>query len=190
MSPRLPTRPRPPRQPGLLRYVLGWAGGAALAVAALLAVLGREDEDAVTLPPVRQIELTAAARSAGCELRSGPRSDVPGLPLPGARGGRAAPPGVYERTPDRAGLVAAVRRGVIVIQHRADLPGDELDELRTLQKAIPQGTIVTPEPVTTRYAVAVVAWRRLLACRTYAAGAVDAIRLFRGRFIGSGPDRP
>jgi len=38
--------------------------------------------------------------------------------------------------------------------------------------------------------VAVVAWRRVLGCREYARGAPDAIRLFRGRFIGSGPDRP
>jgi hypothetical protein len=97
---------------------------------------------------------------------------------------------VYDDPPDGADLVAALRRGVIVIQHRADLPDDVVDELRALQKAIPEGTIVTPEPVRTRFAVAVVAWRRVLGCRTYARGAVDAIRLFRGRFIGSGPDRP
>jgi len=175
---------------GLLRYVLAWAGGAALVVAVVLVVLGPDDDDAVTLPPVRQIELTAAARAAGCELRSGDAWDVLALPLPGTPRGRAARAGVYDEPPDAAELVAALRRGVIVVQHRADLPERERDELRALQKAIPGGTIVTPEPARSPYAVAAVAWRRVLGCRNYAAGAADAIRLFRGRFIGSGPDRP
>lgn len=183
-------QPASPSRSGLLRYVLGWAGGAALVVGIIVVVLGRDEDASVTLPPVRQIELTAAARSAGCELRSGDRWNVVGLPIPGAPGGRSAPAGVYDETPNRAELVAALRRGLIVIQHRADLPGKARDQLRALQKAIPAGTIVTPEPVRTRYAVAVVAWRRLLGCRAYGAAAVDAIRLFRGRFIGSGPDRP
>lgn len=175
---------------GLLRYVLAWAFGGAIVVAAVLVFVGRDDDDAVTLPPVRQIELTAAARSAGCELRTGDRSNVLGLPVPGAPGRTPAPAGVYDDPPRAADLVAALRRGVVVVQHRADLPEDVIDELRALQKAIPEGTIVTPEPVKTRFAVAVVAWRRVLGCRTYAVGTVDAIRLFRGRFIGSGPDRP
>ena len=175
---------------GLLWYVLGWACAGAVVVAAVLVLVGRGDDDAVTLPPVRQIQLTAAARTAGCELRTGDRSNVLGLPVPGAPGRPPARAGVYDDPPDAADLVAALRRGVIVIQHRADLPDDVVDELRALQKAIPEGTIVTPEPVRTRFAVSVVAWRRVLGCRTYATGAVDAIRLFRGRFIGSGPDRP
>lgn len=175
---------------GLLRYVLAWACGGVIVIAAVLILVGRGDDDAVTLPPVRQIELATAARTAGCELRTGDGSDVLGLPVSGAPGRRPTPAGVYDDPPNGADLVAALRRGVIVIQHRADLPEDAIDELRALQKAIPDGTIVTPEPVRTRFAVAVVAWRRLLGCRSYVPGAVDAIRLFRGRYIGSGPDRP
>jgi hypothetical protein len=191
MSGRLGNRtPAPSGRFGLLRYVLAWACAGAVVVAAVLVLVGRGDDDAVTLPPVREIQLTAAARTAGCELRTGDRSNVLGLPVPGVPGRRPARAGVYDDPPDGADLVAALRRGVIVIQHRADLPDDVVDELRALQKAIPEGTIVTPEPVRTRFAVAVVAWRRVLGCRTYARGAVDAIRLFRGRFIGSGPDRP
>ena len=35
----------------------------------------------------------------------------------------------------------------------------------------------------------VTAWRRLLGCSRFGGGTIDAIRLFRGRFIGTGPDR-
>ncbi len=184
---------RPPAwsgRSGLLRYVLGWASGAALVVAAILVVLGRDGSDEVTLPPVRQIELTAAARSAGCDLRTGARWDMLGLPVPGAPGGTPAKAGVYDEPADPAGLVTALRRGVVVIQHRADLPKDVRDQLRRLRDAIPAGTIVTPEAVRTPYAVAVVAWRRVLGCRDFRSGTADAIRLFRGRYIGSGPDPP
>lgn len=85
---------------------------------------------------------------------------------------------------------AALRRGVIVIQHRRDLPEAVVEELRTLQEVVPPGTIVTPGRVASEDAVAVLAWHGLLTCRRHSPGAVDAIRLFRGRFIGSGPDRP
>lgn len=190
MLDRLLTRtPAPYGRSGLLRYVLAWTSAAALVVAAVLLLLGRDSGDEVSLPPVRQIELTAAARSAGCDLRAGDRWDVLGLPLPGAAGDRPARAGTYDEPPDPVELVAALRRGIVVIQHRAELPEEIREELRDLRDAIPAGTIVAPERVRTPYAVAVVAWRRVLACREYRAGAADAIRLFRGRFIGSGPDR-
>lgn len=190
LRPLLNRAPASSGRSGLLRYVLGWATGAALVVAAVLVVLGRDGADEVSLPPVRQIELTAAARSAGCDLRTGDRWDVLGLPVPGAPGAGAAKAGVYDEPADPAGVVAALRRGVVVIQYRADLPEKVRDQLRKLREAIPAGTIVTPEAVRTPYAVAVVAWRRVLGCRDYRSGTPDAIRLFRGRYIGSGPDRP
>lgn len=174
---------------GLLRYVVAWVTGGALVIAAVMAFIGREDQDAVTLPPVRQIELTSAARSAGCELRAGDLAQGAGLPAPDAPGPRPLPAGVYDEPPDPRGLAAAVRRGVIVVQHRPDLPGDVLDALRALQKAVPAGTIVTPEVAGTRYEVTVTAWRRSLGCPRFSRDSVDAIRLFRGRFVGTGPDR-
>jgi hypothetical protein len=39
------------------------------------------------------------------------------------------------------------------------------------------------------YLVAVVTWRRLLGCRTVSDVTTDAVQLFRGRYLGSGPDR-
>jgi hypothetical protein len=178
------------RAGALLRYVLSWAIGGALVVAAVLVLAGRGNDDAVTLPPVRQIQLTAAARTAGCELRTGDRSNVLGLPVPGVPGRRPARAGVYDDPPDGADLVAALRRGVIVIQHRADLPDDVIDELRALQKAIPRGPSSRPSRSGPGSR-----WRWWPGAASWAAGPTPGARwtpsgLFRGRFIGSGPTAP
>jgi len=147
--------------------------------------LGREEE--VSLPPVRQTELTEAATAAGCELRGNRPADPRGPAVDGPRAAPAAP-GVYSRPVSGGALVGAIRRGTIVIHYRPPLAEDRVDQLEELQKAVPVGTIVTPNEGM-RYVLAVTAWRRLLGCRRFDGGTVDAIRLFRGRFIGSGPDR-
>lgn len=147
--------------------------------------LGRETE--VSLPPVRQTELTEAAAAAGCELRG----DRPGQPLePPIVGPRANParPGIYSRPITSSTLIGAIRAGTIVIHYRPPLAEDSVEQLRKLQEAVPGGTIVAPNQ-RMRYTIAVTAWRRLLGCRRFDRGALDAVRLFRGRFIGLGPDR-
>lgn len=156
-----------------------------VALASAVLPLGREDE--VSLPPVRQTELTEAAVAAGCELRG----DRPGQRLvPPIVGPRAAPPrpGVYSRPINSRALVGAIRGGTVVIHYRPPLSEDRVEQLEELQKAVPVGTIVAPYEGMP-YALAVTAWRRLLGCRRFAEGTIDAVRLFRGRFIGSGPDR-
>ena len=80
-----------------------------------------------------------------------------------------------------------MREGVIVIQFRDVAPSD-LDLLRDVQEAVPDGTIVVRNDTGMPFVVAVTAYRRLLGCRTLNQSSVDAIQLFRGRFVGSGPD--
>lgn len=154
-------------------------------IAYALLRLGGDEE--VSLPPVRQTELSEAAVAAGCELRS----DRPGQrvvpPIVGPRAA-AARPGVYSRPIGTSALVGAMRRGTIVIHYRLPLDEDRVEQLQKLQEAVPVGTIVAPNQGM-RYAIAVTAWRRLLGCRRFAGATIDAVRLFRGRFIGSGPDR-
>ncbi len=187
---RAQTLPQPSNRPhsrAILRYAAGWlvAGLAVVGAAFGLLRLGREDE--VSLPPVRQTELSEAAAAAGCELRG----DRPGQPLvPPIVGPRATParPGVYSRPISTSTLIGAIRRGTIVIHYRPPLPDDRVEQLQKLQEAVPTGTIVAPNQGM-RYTLAVTAWRRLLGCRRFDGGAIDAVRLFRGRFIGSGPDR-
>jgi hypothetical protein len=169
---------------GVARYAAAWlAAGAAVA---LLLVVLLDGEDTVDLPPVRQVELVDAARVGGCRLeRGGGRPLNP--PVEGRRGG-AATPGVYDRPPSDAMLVAALRRGRVVIHYRPGLPGERVRALERLQEAVPDGTIVVPNATRMPYELAITAWQRLLGCPRFTDEVLDAVRLFRGRFIGSGPD--
>jgi hypothetical protein len=179
----------PPARRALVRYALAWLAAGGIGVALLVAVLDDTDRS-VELPPVQGVDLVATARAAGCELR-GP-TGVRGLkpPVEGPRGGSPARgPCIYERPPPSEALTTALRRRVVVIHYAARLPGrDDVDELRNLQAAVPEGTIVTPNGTAMRYEVAVTAWRRLLGCPRFSPKALDAVQLFRGRFLGEGSD--
>ncbi len=173
---------------GLLLYAVGWVVAGA-AVAALL-VWVVEDDDSVTLPPVKQTQLEAAARAARCELRRARPGEMLNPPVDGPRITEPLRPGVYDEPGDLDSVVAAVRRGVIVVHYRPDLPETRVEQLSDLQRAVPEGTIVVPNATRMPFEVAVTGWRRLLGCRRFSDASIDAVRLFRGRFIGRGPDRP
>jgi hypothetical protein len=172
----------------LVAYVAAWLIGAALVTTALVVLLDRGEEEPVALPPVRQTELDLAAQVAGCELRR--KRDGEALNPPVTGPGRAAPaqPGFYETQPATGSLIAALRRGIVVIHFRADLDDSRLDELRPLQEAVPTGTIVTPNATGMTYEIAVTAYGRLLGCPRFTDATLDAIQLFRGRRLGGGPD--
>lgn len=177
--------PIPPSRRALLRYIVAWAiAGAAIAFA-VVSLLHTDDE--VSLPPVKQTDITDAVRAARCDLRR-ETAGLEGAPAVEGGRGRPAAPRVYTDPPDPMSLVAAIRRGTIVIHYRPGLPEEFLEALEDVQRTVPTATIVTPNPEMS-YDVAVTAWRRLLGCRRFnAAVTIDAIRLFRGRFVGTGPD--
>lgn len=172
----------------LAAYLVVWLAGAAVVAGSTLALIDGRDEETVALPPVHEIELAKAAQLAGCELGRSPRDTGLNPPVDGAAGVHAAPAGFYDEAPDIGSLTAALRRGVVVIQFRDDLDDQLVEDLRTIQEAVPAGTILTPNATGMRYEVAATAYRRLLGCREFTEAAVDAIQLFRGRWIGSGPD--
>jgi hypothetical protein len=153
----------------------------------VFAIFGRGDET-VSLPPIRETELTEAVSTSRCRLQTDGRGERLSPPVNGPAGGRAAQPGVYDKPLATAALTAALRRGIIVIQFRADLDGDVVKALKTLHAAVPEGTIVAPDSAGTRSDLTVLAYRRLLTCPRFTAASLDAVQLFRGRFLGSGPD--
>jgi len=181
----------------LLRYAAAWLLAGTLAAAGLVLLLGGPEDDARRaggdrprpggLGPVAVIELRQAARAAGCGLRALRPDAREALPAVGPRPRRAAAPGRYGRPAARDALVGAVRRGITVVLHRPDLPRARLDELTALQRGVPTGTVVAPEP-RIGVEVAVAAWRRTLTCPRFDARALTAVRLFQARFLGRGPD--
>jgi hypothetical protein len=170
-----------------LAYVAAWLVAATAIVGVLLAVLDTDEPKVVSLPPVQETELADAARRAGCELRRARSGERLNPPVVGGSGATPARAGFYEESLDPVSLLAALRDGVIVIQFR-DLESGDIDLLHSFQEAVPDGTIVVPNDTGMPFAVAVTAYRRLLGCRDLNQSSVDAIQLFRGRFVGSGPD--
>jgi hypothetical protein len=168
-------------------YIAIWVASAALVAGAAILVLDASEPADVALPPVRATELAAAARDARCELtpaRAGQRLNPP-VDGPAAR---PAAPGIYDTPPDTASLVGSMRRGVVVVYVRADVPDGAFEVLENIQKAVPAGTIVVRNDAAMPFQLAMTAYRRLLACPRLTARTFDAVRLFRGRFVGSGPD--
>lgn len=170
-----------------LAYVAAWVVVATVVVGVLLTVLDDGEPEAVSVPPVHETELADAARHAGCVLERADSGERLNPPVVGGHGAAPARPGFYDEAPAPAALVAALRDGVVVVQFR-DLDDSGVDLLRTLQAAVPEGTIVAPNDSDMPFVVAVTAYRRLLGCRELSQSSVDAIQLFRGRFVGSGPD--
>ena len=156
-------------------------------LAALAVVVLDDAAPEATLPPVQQTQLVHAVRAAACRLHRADPGQRLVPPADGPAGRPAARPAFYDRPPPVEQLTAAIRRGVIVIYHRPDATRDRLAQLRALQAGVPAGTIVTPEP-RMPYTVAAAAYRRLLTCPRFTDATIDAIRLFRGRHIGTGPD--
>lgn len=179
---------RAARLPAIAGYALFCIAIGAAVTGLMVFALGAGDRDAGTaLPPLRETQLVKAVQAGGCELRR-----TGGAELARPADGRAAAPAdprVYEDAPPREQLTAALRRGVIVISYRDGLNPDRLEQLRALQSVVPGGTIVAPGASGMRYAVAAAAYRRLLGCQRFDDAVIDAIRLFRGRYVGTGPDR-
>ncbi len=176
--------------PRLATYVLRWLTAGALTTAAVLVLLQNGDAPrrtpTVALPPVREIVLIDAVRKSRCRLERLPRSST-------WRAATArtppAPPRIYDAPPATHALAAATRRGIIVIQYHPQTPVERVEQLRQLQRTVPQGTILAPGAPAATHALVVSSYRRVLRCARITDAALNALRLFRGRFVGMGPER-
>jgi hypothetical protein len=178
-------RTRPSRR-ALASYAAAWVlTGAVTATLLILILRGCSAQE---LPPLRRTEISDAARDGRCVL-SRVSDRRPGNPPAGGRpAGTPARSGVYDAPPSTPRLVAAQRRGVVVIHYRPPIDQDRLDQLRLIQEVVPRATIVTPNETKMPYVLAAVAWHRSIGCRTLSTAALEAVRLFRARNFGRGPD--
>ncbi len=179
-------RNAPASRRAVIAYALAWLVAAGLAVGLVFALFGGNED--VTLPPVESTELEQAAVHGRCQFVTARPGQQLNPPVDGAGGVRPAAAGVYDKPLATASLVAAQRKGIVVIQFRVGLRDEVRKQLDQLQAAVPKGTIVVPNATEMPFEVAVTAYRRLLGCPRFSESGVDAVRLFRGRFLGSGPD--
>jgi hypothetical protein len=179
------------RSPGraAILYAVVWLVSAAAVVGVIFAIFGGEGADTVDVPPVRETQLADAVGRSRCILRTASPGERLNPAVDGPAHVRPAHAGFYDDPVPTAELTAAVRRGIVVIQFRSGVSGDVVDALKQLQQAVPEGTIVAPNGTGMHFELAVVAYRRLLGCPRFTTQALDAIQLFRGRFLGSGPER-
>jgi hypothetical protein len=162
---------------------------AAAIVVVPVALLLRPDRDAsVAVPPIRDTQLLDAARRGHCVLERARHGQALNPPVNGPARRTPARAGVYDRPLPPVALTSALRHGLVAIQFRTGLDGDTHSALESIQSALPAGTILAPNGTRMPYAVAVTAYRRLLGCPRITPSTLDAVQLFRGRFVGAGPE--
>jgi hypothetical protein len=169
---------------GLLGYVAAWSAAGALAAATAL-VLTHEDRAArhamapPTLPPVREVRMGDAVRSAGCRLAALDRSKGAVAAVPR--------PGIVSLPLSAAARRAAARHGLVVIEYRRDVAHPLVDQLAVVQRAVPNGTVLAPSVRLRSDRLSVTTYGRQLRCRAIGRSTLDAVRLFRGRYLGVAP---
>ena len=151
--------------------------GAALATVTLVMTRGGHGSTPPHGPPgIQEPVLFKTMRLAHCGLRAMHRPA-------GSRVARVSPT-IY-RSPLRDGeRVAALSRRIVVIEYRSDLDRQRVAELGAIQRAAPAGTILAPATSGVTYAVRASAGGLQLRCARASDTALDAIQLFRGRFVG------
>lgn len=158
------------------QYVVGWLLAGTVVAIVLLQVVHRAPSPP-SLPAVRAIALEDAVRSARCHLVGGTRS-------PPARGGGSPRAGIFGRPLLPLAAAAAAADGLVVIEYRRDVDRAFVRDLQSVQRTLPAATLLAPAAGRPRDAIALIAGRRSLGCPFWGPRTLDAVRLFRGRYVG------
>jgi hypothetical protein len=204
------------------RRMMGYGVGGALAAAAIAAVVvaiaaggGGDDKNkpksapsnTVAIPAQKITNLDAAAKAAGCTLRTftpGPndRQHVEGTvqykqnpPVFGPHNPVWASDGDYvgQGAPPTEKLVHPLEHGRVIVWYKPTLPPREISQLETLfsepMEGKPEGykQILVERP-SLPGAVAASAWGQQLVCPKFNDKVFDAIRSFRVAYVDKGPE--
>ena len=197
------------------------AGGAVLGVAALAAVaiaiassgsknsggVGRPSDvaSAIKLPPLQTASLPAAARAAGCVVKSLPlegRDHMTGSvtyrsnpPTSGNHNPEPAADGVYDagNEPAKEHIVHSLEHGRVEIQYRPGTPRRVVDTLVAIFNEPLKGspgyhTLLFQNQTNMPFAVAATSWQHSVGCPKWSQKAIDAIRDFRTGQVDHGPE--
>ncbi len=174
----LPLHPNPR---ALASYIAGWIATAGVAAALGLLAVRAISPDA---RPFRRVDPIAAVRDR-CVIR---QTTSPQRPPVAGRPASPAPTGIYGTSPSATRLVGALRRGVVVVQYRPGISGNDVERLRRAFGSRAGLRIVTPDATAMPYVVAGTAWGRLIGCRRLDAKVMSALFQFAARYQGTGPD--
>lgn len=179
--------PSPARRNGLATYALAWLGAGTLVAVGVVALAGDDERPATRAraivpaplaPPVREVQLGDAMRNAGCDVeRTATRAATGAVP----------PAGVYRRGLSADERRRVARAGLAVIEYAPGATGATRAHLVAIQRAAPTGTVLAPRPTLPGGTVTVTTFGRRLRCPAASAPALDAVQLYRGRYLGSGP---
>jgi len=197
--------------------IAGAIAVAAVVVVAVLLLAGGEEArggdvfpEGGSVPEQRNFELQAAARAAGCELKSsrgsGGATHTATLdervnykqnpPTTGRHYQFPADDGLYSKAPADEALVHSLEHGRVIVWVKPGLPEEARRELRALFDEDTYQMLMVPRR-DMPYQVAATAWNRdpvpggtgrTLACDRYSDAVLDAIRTFRDEHRSNGPE--
>ncbi len=155
-------------------------------------------------PPLKDPDLSDAAKAAGCVLREdlpneGANHLPPGSPMPDYKtapptsGDHIQPPlqqadGAYLDEPSPLNFIHSMEHGRLLIMYQPDLPEADQLELRGLYDTMYSGALLFPYSEMP-YAVAATTWTNLIGCKKYEGGkTIDTIRDFGVEHWGTAPE--
>jgi hypothetical protein len=162
-----------------------------------------------SVPEQKEFDLNAAARAAGCELRSAranSRQHTSSLdqrieystnpPTSGRHYQEPAPDGAYGEAPQDEQLVHNLEHGRVIIWFKPSLPEEQRADLKALFDEDSYQMLLVPR-ANMPYQVAASAWNRdptpngtgrLMTCDRMSPDVFDALRAFRDEHRSNGPE--
>ena len=205
------------------KRLVGYGAGAALVLAVvivLVVVLASGDDsnepsksvlpDGGEVPEQKVTDIDAAAKAAGCDLKSfraNSREHTQDLaeqigyasqpPTSGKHYIEPAEDGAYDQAPDVKELVHTMEHGRVIIWFKRNLPEGQRADLKALFDEDTYQMVITPDPTQMTYQVAATAWNgdpqpngtgRLLGCPKVSDETFDALRAFKDEHRSNGPE--
>jgi hypothetical protein len=189
----------------LVQIIGGVVVGAAVVVGVVLAVAGGGGADKARDTG----NLTAAAKAAGCVVRSFPNEGQNHVeknltvadfktnpPTSGDHNVTPAQDGVYApgNEPEIKNWVHTLEHGRILFQYKKGAPPGEIAQLQSLfnEKSLGKSayhSVLMENNTDMPFAVAAVAWRHYLGCEKFSAQAITAMSDFRDVYIDTAPEQ-
>ena len=194
----------------LVQIIGGVVLGAAIVAAVVLVLAGGGGDE----PDTGDLKATAAA--AGCELKTFPNEGQEHVtknltpadfktnpPTSGNHNVTPAQDGLYApgNEPEIQNWVHTLEHGRILFQYKPDSPRPRIAQLQKLYDApvadrqfdeVPANgyhSVLKQNNSKMPFAIAAVAWRNYLGCKTYSPKAIDAMRDFREVYVDTAPEQ-